>query len=260
MSRTRGFPENGELVVVTVKSVEKYGVFVALDEYDRKEGFIHVREIATGWVKNISDYVREGQRTVCKVQGVDSKKGHIDLSLKSVNDHQKRERIQQWKNENKASKLFEIVASDLGKDVDKAYDSFGNMLLEDYGGLYDAFEAAVSDPEGFRADYKGAWVDAFCKVAESNIAPPSVQIEATVELTSTAPDGVVRIRNALLKGAEAAGEDDVKITSVGSPRYRFLISAADYKTAGKILDRVTNATVAAMTAAGGTAIVKRESK
>jgi len=260
MSRTRGFPENGELVVCTVTSVEKYGVFVTLDEYDRKEGFIHVREIATGWVKNIGDYVREGQRTVCKVQGVDSKKGHIDLSLKSVNDHQKRERIQQWKNENKAAKLFEIVASDLGTDIDKAYDAFGNTLLEDYGGLYDAFETAVSDPKGFRSDYSGDWVEAFCKVAESNIAPPSVQIEATVELTSYASDGIVRIKNALMKGAEAADGEDVKITSVGSPRYRILISAGDYKSAGKIMDRVTNAIVSAMTADGGNAVVKRESK
>lgn len=260
MSRTRGFPETGELVVVTVKSVEKYGVFVALDEYELKEGFIHVREIATGWVKNIGDYVREGQRTVCKVQGVDSKKGHIDLSLKSVNDHQKRERIQQWKNENKAAKLFEIVASELGMDVNKAYDSFGNTLIEDYGGLYDAFEAAVVDQESFVSDYKGKWVSAFCKVAESNISPPMVQLEATVEMTSGAPDGVVRIRNALIKGKEAAGEDDVKITSVGSPRYRFLVTAGDYKTAGKILERVTGASVAAITADGGNAVVKRESK
>ena len=259
MSRTRGFPENGELVVVTVKKVEKYGVFGELDEYDRKEGFIHVREIATGWVKNIGDYVREGQRTVCKVLGVDSKKGHIDLSLKAVNDHQKRERIQLWKNENKAAKLFEIVASDLGTDVDKAYEKFGDMLLSDYGGLYDAFKAAVSEPEAFRADYTGDWVESFCKVAENNIAPPSVQLEAMVELTSSAPDGVVRIRNALLKGVEAAGEEDVKVTSVGSPRYRILVTAADYKTAGKILERVTGATVSAMTADGGTATV-HESK
>lgn len=260
MSRTRGFPETGELVVVTVKSVEKYGVFVTLDEYDHKEGFIHVREIATGWVKNISDHVREGQRTVCKVQGVDSKKGHIDLSLKSVNDHQKRERIQQWKNENKATKLFEIVASELGMDVDKAYSIFGNALSDDFGGLYDAFETAVADPEGFTEDYSGDWVKTFCSVAESNITPPSVQIEAFAELNSSAPDGVVRIRNALMKGEEVAEEDDVKITSVGSPRYRILITAADYKTAEKILERVSEAIVNTMTATGGTAAIKRESK
>ncbi len=90
MSRARGFPENGELVVCTVTSVKNFGAFVTLDEYDNKEGFVHVRDVASGWVKYIRDFIREGQKIVCKVLGVDSSKGHIDLSLKSVNEHQKR--------------------------------------------------------------------------------------------------------------------------------------------------------------------------
>ena len=87
MSRTRSFPENGELVVCTVTSVKNFGAFVTLDEYDNKEGFVHVRDVASGWVKYIRDFIREGQKIVCKVLGVDSSKGHIDLSLKSVNEH-----------------------------------------------------------------------------------------------------------------------------------------------------------------------------
>ena len=128
MSRVRGFPENGDLVVCTVKNVKNFGAFVTLDEYDDKEGFVHVRDVATGWVKYIRDFVREGQKIVCKVLGVDSSKGHIDLSLKSVNEHQKREKIQQWKNEKKAEKLVEIVAERMSISIDEAYDLFGNEL------------------------------------------------------------------------------------------------------------------------------------
>ena len=139
MSRVRGFPENGELVVCTVKNVKNFGAFVTLDEYDDKEGFVHVRDVATGWVKYIRDFIREGQKIVCKVLGVDSSKGHIDLSLKSVNEHQKREKIQQWKNEKKAEKLVEIVAERMNISVDEAYDMFGNELLEVSETLYGAF-------------------------------------------------------------------------------------------------------------------------
>ncbi|AGI47304.1 Translation initiation factor 2, alpha subunit (eIF-2alpha) [Thermoplasmatales archaeon BRNA1] len=260
MSRARGFPENGELVVCTVTSVKNFGAFVTLDEYDNKEGFIHVRDIATGWVKYIRDYIREGQKTVCKVLGVDSQKGHIDLSLKSVNDHQKRERIQQWKNENKAEKLFEIVAGKLKCSPDDAYDSFGNMLIEDFGTLYDAFEGAVADSESFLSDYEGDWIEAFCDVAKDNIAPPTVQIDAIIEMTSSAPDGVERIRAALLAAQAEAGDDDVKITSVGSPRYRVVVTSPDYKTAEEVLKRVSNAAVKSLTKDGGVATLKRESK
>ena len=260
MSRIKGFPENGELVVCSVTSVKNYGAFVTLDEYDAKEGFVHVRDVATGWVKYIRDYIREGQKIVCKVLGVDSSKGHIDLSLKSVNEHQKREKIQQWKNENKAEKLMEIVADKLSISIDQAYDDFGNELLEVYETLYGAFESVAAAPEELRADYEGEWVEAFIDVASDNITPPFVQIDGILELKTMAPNGVELIRDALLKGLEAAGESNVEITSVGSPRYRIVITADEYKDAEDIMKKVSNATISTFTAAGGEAILKRESK
>lgn len=55
MPKTSEFPEEGELVVCTVQNVKNFGAFVTLDEYGNKEGFIHVRDVATGWVKYIRD-------------------------------------------------------------------------------------------------------------------------------------------------------------------------------------------------------------
>lgn len=260
MSRVRGFPENGELVVCTVKSVKNFGAFISLDEYDDKEGFVHVRDVATGWVKYIRDYVREGQKVVCKVLGVDSSKGHIDLSLKAVNDHQKREKIQQWKNEKKAEKLVEIVAERMEISIDDAYDLFGNELLEDYESLYDAFESAVADTESFLEDYGGEWIDTFIEVAKENVAPPSVQIDGILEMTSTAPDGMNLVRNALLKGEAAADGADAEITCVGCPKYRIVVRAPEYKEAEEIMKNVSNAAIEDLVAHGGTAVLKRESK
>ena len=260
MARVRGFPENGELVVCTVKNVKNFGAFVTLDEYDDKEGFVHVRDVATGWVKYIRDYVREGQKVVCKVLGVDSSKGHIDLSLKAVNDHQKREKIQQWKNEKKAEKLVEIVAERMDISVDKAYDLFGNELLEDYESLYDAFETAVADTEAFVEDYDGEWIDIFMEVAQENVAAPSVQIDGILELTSSAPNGMELVRNALLKGVAAADGADAEITCVGCPRYRVVVKAPEYKEAEEIMKDISNAAINDLISNGGTASLKRESK
>lgn len=260
MARVRGFPENGELVVCTVKNVKNFGAFVTLDEYDDKEGFVHVRDVATGWVKYIRDYVREGQKVVCKVLGVDSSKGHIDLSLKAVNDHQKREKIQQWKNEKKAEKLVEIVAERMEISIDKAYDLFGNELLEDYESLYDAFETAVADTEAFVEDYDGEWIDIFMEVAQENVAAPSVQIDGILELTSSAPNGMELVRNALLKGVAAADGADAEITCVGCPRYRVVVKAPEYKEAEEIMKEISNAAINDLISNGGTASLKRESK
>ena len=89
----REWPQESELVVCTVVNVKDFVAFVSLDEYGGRPGLIPISEIATGWIKHIRDHVREGQKIVCKVLNVDRSRGHIDLSLKDVNEHQRRVKI-----------------------------------------------------------------------------------------------------------------------------------------------------------------------
>ncbi len=258
--RAKGFPENGELVVCTVKNVKNFGAFVTLDEFEDKEGFIHVRDVATGWVKYIRDFVREGQKIVCKVLGVDSQKGHIDLSLKSVNEHQKRETIQQWKNEKKAEKLMEIISERMEISLEDVYEMFGYELLDEFETLYGAFESAVAEPEEFKEDFSGEWMETFMQVAGENVTPPYVQIDGILELVSAAPNGVEIIKKALQAGIDISVDDDVEITCVGSPKYRLVVTASEYKEAEEVMRVVSTTVIDSMIADGGVAALKRESK
>jgi translation initiation factor 2 subunit 1 len=238
MPQISEFPEDGELVVCTVTGVKNYGAFVTLDEYDNKEGFIHVRDVATGWVKYIRDYVREGQKIVTKVLAIDQAKGHIDLSLKQVNEHQKRDKIQAWKNEKKAEKLLEIVATNMKKTADELYNEAAPELLENYGGIYIAFEEAALNQKAFRKEHgKKKWVDAFIEVAKENIQPPKVEIVAIMELTCPDSNGIVHIRNALMENSSSE-RGEIKIRYMGAPRYRIEVSAVDYKTAEEELRKI----------------------
>ena len=238
----------GELVIGTVKTVKPYGAFVSLDEYDNKEGFIHIGEIATGWIKYIRDHVREGQKVVCKVLRVDPSRGHIDLSLKRVNEHQRREKIQEWKNERKAQKLFEIVAQRLGKKVDECYEEFGYELMERYGGLYPAFEDAAINEDALEDEgFNGEWIKVFTEVARENIVPPYVKISGYLELTTNAPDGIERIKKVL----QEIESENITVTYVGAPRYRVMVKAEDYKTAEDILQRAANCALEMFKKMGG---------
>ncbi len=260
MVRTSEFPEEGELVVCTVQNVKNFGAFVTLDEYDNKEGFIHIRDVATGWVKYIRDFVREGQKIVCKVLGVDTSKGHIDLSLKSVNEHQRREKIQQWKNENKAEKLMEIVAERLGKPVEECYKEFGFQLMEKYGALYAAFEQCAADPDALAEEgFEGDWTKVFVEVAQENVTLTFVQIDGYLELTCPLSDGVDRIRDALVSGI-VASKEKVKIQYVGAPRYRIVVEASDYKIAEDELKVVTTQVINSLQTCGGKGAFHREGK
>jgi len=264
MPRGEDFPEPGELVVCTVADVKNFGAFVWLDEYptekgrqklvrranapdpadaipfesgDFREGFIHLSEVAPGWIKYIRDYVREGQKAVCKVLKVDEQKGHVDLSLKAVNEHQKREKVQEWKNEQKAEKLLEFVAAKLGKTTDECWDDFGYALVDKFGALYAAFEAAVVDEKAVEKVAAGApWVAAFLEVARENITPPYVDIDGYVEITCPRPDGAKHVRDALVK-VQKTDRVSVKVQYIGAPRYRILVRANDYKSAEEELQK-----------------------
>ncbi len=243
------FPDEAELVVCTVTEVKTFGAFAKLDEYEEKQGFIHIAEVSSGWIKYIRDYVREGQKLVCKVLRVDKEKGHIDLSLKAVNEHQKREKIQEWKNEQKAEKLFSIVAERAAKPVDAAWQEFGYDLLDTFGTMYRAFEESVMDEGSLASEgFKGDWVPVFVAVAKENIVPPAVTIDGYLELTDYRPDGALHIRDALMK---AGKEENVKVQYIGAPRYRLVVQAPDYKRAEEEIRKAAARVVKHIEAKGG---------
>jgi len=256
--RLTEFPEEGELVVATVREVKPFGAFASLDEFPDKEGFIHIAEVASGWVKYIRDHVREGQKVVCKVTKVDVGKGHVDLSVKQVNEHQRREKIQAWKNEQRADKLLGIVAARAGMSFDDAVKGFVGDLVSAFGSLYGAFEEAAANEKSLAGEgYRGPWVAAFQEVARENIVLPTVTIAGALDLSSVDPRGVEVIRGAL-EQAEVAGGGAVTIRYLAAPRYRVEVKAGDYKTAEAVLKDSVDAAIDAVRKAGGQASFSRD--
>jgi translation initiation factor 2 subunit 1 len=257
-----GWPEKGDLVVGKVDEIEDFGVFVDLEEYEDKRGLTHISEVASGWIKNVRDHVREGQTVVAKVLEVDTGSQQIDLSIKDVNEHQRKEKIQEWKNEQKADKWMSIA---FGEDVtDEQYGAVANGLLAEYGSLYDGFEqAAIHGMEALEAvdldeEEKRAVVD----TARENVSVPYVNVTGYVDLRCPKPDGVDRIKDAL-KAAEGENGDvpdevELTVAYVGSPEYRIKVRAPDYKTAEAELEASAERAVEVIEAAEGSGRYHRE--
>ncbi len=253
MVKRNPFPEEGELVVATVKDVKGFGAFCTLDEYPGKEGFIHIAEVAAGWVKYVRDHVRENQKIVAKVISVDQNRGHVDLSLKRVNDHQRRETISSWKNEQKAEKLLGILGERLKKQPDALLKEFGMKLVDTYGSLYAAFENASVNEDALADDgFNGPWVAPLVELAKENIAAPFVHVKGYVELQSFARDGVSEIRDALAAAEESEYEDvEIAVQYVGAPRYRITVKAPEYKVAEEELRKAAERSVKIIAKKGG---------
>lgn len=64
-----------------VTSITGFGAFVALPE--GKTGMVHISEVSTSYVKDIHDYLKEGQPVKVRVIAIDPN-GRISLSVKRV--------------------------------------------------------------------------------------------------------------------------------------------------------------------------------
>jgi Translation initiation factor 2, alpha subunit (eIF-2alpha) len=256
-----GWPEPGELVVGKVDDIEDFGVFVELEEYESKRGLVHVSEVASGWIKNVRDHVTEGSTVVAKVLEIDEEAQQIDLSIKEVNEHQRKEKIQEWKNEQKADAWMTVA---FGEDLsNERYRAVVTALIAEFETLYDAFEAAaIHGTEALDGlDLRDDDVDAVVETARENVSVPYVTVTGYVDLRCPTGDGVDVVREALSAAegyGEVADEVDLSVSYVGAPEYRIRVQAPDYKIAEAELEESAERARAAIEGVGGTAEYHRE--
>ena len=107
-------PEAGEIVLATVTKVSDHGAYVSLDEYNNVQGFLHISEIAPGWVRNVTKYVKEGEKKVLLVKKVRSDRNEIDLSLKQISKDQRKKKLLEVKRYEKGKTIIQNV-KEVGK-------------------------------------------------------------------------------------------------------------------------------------------------
>jgi translation initiation factor 2 subunit 1 len=254
------WPEPGDLVIATIENVTDYGAYAKLDEYN-KRGLLHVSEISSSWIRNIRDFVREGQKVVLKVLRVDLEKGHIDLSLRRVTKRAKIEKIRSWKQDRKAETLLRNVAEKLGLPNEEVYAKAGVLIEEKYG-LYEGFEKAVK--EGSEALTKIGVPEnlakAFAEVAEERIQVKMVKVKGTLEIRCMKPNGVKIIKDSFLnaKKAEKTKDAEIRFYVIAAPKYSVEVLAENYKRAEEVLQKVYQSVVSNVVKAGGQGTFRRE--
>jgi translation initiation factor 2 subunit 1 len=256
------WPEAGDLVIATVVRITDYGAYVRLDEYEDKEGLLHVSEVASRWVRNIRDYVREGQKVVLKVLRVHAEKGHVDLSRRRVTKREKKEKLLFWKKDRKAESLLRTAAEKLNISFEEAYAKAGALIEKSFGGLHEGLERTAKEGAGVLLEL-GIDKDLAVtleEIAKEKITISLVNVKGILELQDAEPKGVLIIKD-VLKKAQEMGESEgaeVKIYLVSPPKYRIVVSAEDYKSAEGALDKATKSAVKHIEKSGGTGAFKRE--
>ncbi len=257
------WPAADEYAVAVASKVTPYGAYVLLPEYGDKEGFIHISEISSTWVRNIRNHIHENQRVVVKVLQVDEQKGHIDCSLRRVSTEARRAKNTEWKRAQKAEKLLELLGKENKMTLEEVYEQIGWPLEDYFGEIYKGLEqAADGEPDVFDEVKAPKELCAqLYEMAKARIEIPSVEIDGEMAITAPGSNGVDTIRKALTAGLELGRKEEkssIEIYNLGSPRYKLRIVSPDYKEAEDILSSVLGAITKVLEKNSGTIVFTRK--
>lgn len=238
MSVEKPMPEGGEVVVCTVREITSHGIYVNLDQYDGMNGFLHVSEITTGWVRNIERVAKVSQKLVLKVIRANKVRREIDLSLRQVTNEERRAKVIEWKREERAVAIMDVVKKKLAMG-DAQANSLKERLEDQFGTLYEAFEMVARKGERGLSpiELPQEIAKMIAETAAEKIVPPSYEVGALVEISSRSPNGIEQVKKTLMAAASSPLAD-VHIAYAGAPRYRVRVTADDYRQAEKALDGV----------------------
>lgn len=255
------WPDVGDLVIATVVRITDYGAYVRLDEYN-KEGLLHVSEVASRWVRNIRDYVREGQKVVLKVLRVQANKGQVDLSRRRVTKREKKEKLLFWKKDRKAESLLRTASEKLNISFEEAYERAGVLIENAFGDLHDGLEKVAKDGVDVLLELgvEKELATTLAEIAKDKIQISLVNVKGILELQNPKPKGVLVIKEALELAKEAGESEgaDVNVYLVSPPKYRIVVSTEDYKSAENILNTAAESAVKFISNSGGIGSFKRE--
>ena len=228
------FPEEGELVLGTIKKTFDQGAYVVLEEYN-KEGYLSLKEISLKWIKNIHDYVKEGQKVVLKVIRVERERGAINLSLRTVSDAERKAKTEDVKRVQKEEKFIEFAGNELKISKDKIREILA-PLEDKYGTIYDGIEKIANDNANVEILNCGdVLMENLVGLINRNVKVKKIEVSGFVMLKNYDADGVEKIK----KIFKEVISKNALITYVGAPVYKIEVISDEYKTAEKKLKSVS---------------------
>ena len=229
-------PELGELVLALVTSISSHGAKVVLEEYNNMYGFLHISEIATGWVKNISRFITVNQKVVLKVIRIDSAREEVDLSLRQVSGEDRKQKLLFVKRYDKTRSIFDSLQTRL-KITENQKNQYFDMMEDQFGTVYSGLEELIKngDKAFDKLDIPKEVTNELVNISKTKISIPIVNVTGIIQVTTHDPNGINLIKDSMSKVLSNKSRNKLEISYLGSPKYKITVYAEDYKTAEKNL-------------------------
>jgi translation initiation factor 2 alpha subunit (eIF-2alpha) len=201
----------GDLVLCTVDKVENTLCFVHLP--DGSKGTIISSEIAPGRIKFMRAYVVPNKKVVCKILRVSG--DNIDLSLRRVNAKEKKNVLQDYKQQ-----LANKVA--LKQILKEEYPNVKEKVLKDFTDLLAFINRAREEPELIEKYIPKKFTDQIIKITIKR--KKQVELKFLITIKCFADDGVKKIKEFF-----DINNENIKVTYISAGKYKLRLTANDFK-------------------------------
>lgn len=212
--------EVGDVVLCTVDRIVGTVVFVKIE--DNGEGSIITSEIAPGRIRNLREYVVPKKKIVCKILRI-SPNGNIDLSLRRVTQKEKKEVLEEYKQEKSYKSVLKSV---LGEKAENTIRE-----IETKQRLFDFLQEAKENSKELEDIVGKTNTKKILEIIQTQKSKKAV-LKREISLTTKKSNGIRLIKKLL----ENLKELEVKYISAG--KYSIKIEAEDIKTADNSLKEI----------------------
>jgi translation initiation factor 2 alpha subunit (eIF-2alpha) len=205
----------GEILLCTVEKVSNTVTQVRLP--DGREGTIISSEIAPGRIKHMRQYVVPNKKIVCKV--LNSKGNNLQLSLRRVNNKEKKDVMQKWKAEQAIKVAFKRILGDKESAVKQ-------KILENFKNLNEFMIDAKKDKKIIIKFIPKPKQEAIAKIAEKK--KKNQEMKQILKVKCLEDNGVKKIKE-LFK----FDDEKIKITYLSAGQFKLTLSVEDFKQGKK---------------------------
>ncbi|MDE1823228.1 MAG: S1 RNA-binding domain-containing protein, partial [Candidatus Micrarchaeota archaeon] len=208
-----------------ITKIMPHGAYCRLVEYNT-DAYLPIAEVASGWIKNIHEFIKEGQQEVAKTIFVDQAKRAVDVSLKKATTKDKKTKIDDYNFEKRSQGIFNKAIETAGKageseaikkEISKTTPTYTELINDIYEGKDPL--SAFNDKQ-----FRQSLYDLVFKT----IKPKSYTVSYNMEMRSTDPKFGARKIKEILSEVEKIG---VEVLYLGAPHYKLVSTDSSYPKA-----------------------------